>query len=182
MIGPRCGDLDRTRLAHETAPGAPGAVVHRRARRAGGSAPSDARRRSGVRWAARRDAGSECGVGGAGDGGHQRDGSRVPFELQGARHEGVEELLSEFSLARVARARRVQGSATVAAYARDNLLEKRRPVMQRWADTIGGYRRLGAPSAYAVSGEPWRQASKAQGRCSTGTSGRGLGRLAGPCP
>ena len=36
----------------------------------------------------------------------------------------------EFALAHV------EGSATVAANARDDLLEKRRPVMQRWADCI----------------------------------------------
>ena len=47
-----------------------------------------------------------------------------------ARHHDVDELLSEFALAHV------EGSATVAAYARDDLLEKRRPVMQRWADCI----------------------------------------------
>ena len=46
-----------------------------------------------------------------------------------ARQHDVDELLSEFALAHV------EGSATVAAYARDDLLEKRRPVMQRWADT-----------------------------------------------
>ena len=43
-----------------------------------------------------------------------------------ARHEGVDELLSEFALAHV------EGSRTVAAHARDDLLEKRRPVMQAW--------------------------------------------------
>ena len=47
-----------------------------------------------------------------------------------ARQHDVDELLSEFALAHV------EGSATVAAYARDDLLEKRRPVMQRWADCI----------------------------------------------
>ena len=47
-----------------------------------------------------------------------------------ARHHDVDELLSEFALAHV------EGSATVAAYARDDLLEKRRPVMQRWAGFI----------------------------------------------
>ena len=41
-------------------------------------------------------------------------------------------MLSEFALAHV------EGSATVAAYARDNLLEKRRPVMQAWADCVSG--------------------------------------------
>ena len=49
-----------------------------------------------------------------------------------ARQHDVDELLSEFALAHV------EGSATVAAYARDDLLEKRRPVMQRWADWIDG--------------------------------------------
>ena len=44
----------------------------------------------------------------------------------------VDELLSEFALAHV------EGSATVAAYARVDLLEKRRPVMQAWADCISG--------------------------------------------
>ena len=47
-----------------------------------------------------------------------------------ARHHDVDELLSEFALAHV------EGSATVVAYARDDLLEKCRPVMQRWADCI----------------------------------------------
>ena len=46
------------------------------------------------------------------------------------RDNDVPELLSEFSLSHV------EGSATVAAYARDDLLEKRRPVMQQWADAI----------------------------------------------
>ena len=49
-----------------------------------------------------------------------------------ARQHDVDELLSEFALAHV------EGSATVAAYARDDLLEKRRPVMQAWADCISG--------------------------------------------
>ena len=49
-----------------------------------------------------------------------------------ARHEGVDELLSEFALAHV------EGSKTVAAYARDDLLENRRPVMQAWSDLIAG--------------------------------------------
>ena len=47
-----------------------------------------------------------------------------------ARQHDMDELLSEFALAHV------EGSATVVAYARDDLLEKRRPVMQRWADCI----------------------------------------------
>ena len=49
-----------------------------------------------------------------------------------ARHERIDELLSEFALAHV------EGSKTVAAYARDDLLEARRPVMQAWCDfTVG---------------------------------------------
>ena len=44
----------------------------------------------------------------------------------------MDELLSEFALAHM------EGSATVAAYTRDDLLEKRRPVMQAWADCISG--------------------------------------------
>ncbi len=46
------------------------------------------------------------------------------------RHHDVDEMLSEYALAHV------EGSATVAAYAHDDLLEKRRPVMQRWADCM----------------------------------------------
>ena len=49
-----------------------------------------------------------------------------------AREHDVDELLSEFALAHV------EGSATVATYARDDLLEKRRAVMQRWGDSIDG--------------------------------------------
>ncbi|MDE0053210.1 MAG: hypothetical protein OXT64_03010 [Gammaproteobacteria bacterium] len=40
----------------------------------------------------------------------------------------------------------VEGSATVAAYARDDLLEKRRPVMQRWADRFMEQSRREAPA------------------------------------
>ena len=47
-----------------------------------------------------------------------------------ARQHEVDELLSEFALAHV------EGSAVVAAYARDDRLEKRRPVMQRGAECI----------------------------------------------
>ena len=47
-----------------------------------------------------------------------------------ARHERIDELLSEFALAHV------EGSKTVAAYARDDLLEPRRPVMQAWCDFV----------------------------------------------
>ena len=49
-----------------------------------------------------------------------------------ARQHDVDELLSEFALAHV------ESPATVAAYARDDLLEKRRPVMQAWTDRILG--------------------------------------------
>ena len=47
-----------------------------------------------------------------------------------ARHEPIDELLSEFALAHV------EGSKTVAAYARDELLEARRPVMEAWSDFV----------------------------------------------
>ena len=57
-------------------------------------------------------------------------GFRSSFKDWARQHDVDELLLSEFALAHV------EGSATVAAYARDDLLEKRRPVMQRWADCI----------------------------------------------
>ena len=65
---------------------------------------------------------------------YRRGHARVPGQASraGARQHDVDELLSEFALAHV------EGSATVAAYARDDLLEKRRPVMQAWADGISG--------------------------------------------
>ena len=47
-----------------------------------------------------------------------------------SRNHGVGHELSELCLAHV------EGSKTVQAYARDDLLEKRRPVMQRWADYL----------------------------------------------
>ncbi len=47
-----------------------------------------------------------------------------------ARNHGIDHELSELCLAHV------EGSKTVQAYARDDLLEKRRPVMQRWADYL----------------------------------------------
>ena len=53
-------------------------------------------------------------------------GFRSSFKDWARQHE-VDETLSEFALAPV------EGSATVAAYARDDLLERRRPVMQQWA-------------------------------------------------
>jgi len=49
-----------------------------------------------------------------------------------ARNHDVDETLSEFALAHV------EGSATVRAYARDDLLDRRRPVMQAWADYLDG--------------------------------------------
>ena len=56
-------------------------------------------------------------------------GRRFRSSFKGwARQHDVDELLSEFSLAHV------EGPATVAAYARDDLLEKRRPFVQAWAD------------------------------------------------
>ena len=60
-------------------------------------------------------------------------GIRASFK-DWARHEGVDELLSEFALAHV------EGSKTVAAYARDDLLKKRRPVMEAWSDLTGAPR------------------------------------------
>ena len=56
-------------------------------------------------------------------------GFRSSFKDWARGHE-VDELLSEFALAHV------EGSATVAAYARDDLLELRRPMMQHWADCM----------------------------------------------
>ena len=47
-----------------------------------------------------------------------------------SRNHGVGHELSELCLAHV------EGSKTVQAYAREDLLEKRRPVMQRWADYL----------------------------------------------
>ena len=46
------------------------------------------------------------------------------------RQDDTDELLSDFALAHV------EDSATAAAYTRDDLLEKRRPVVQRWADCV----------------------------------------------
>ena len=47
-----------------------------------------------------------------------------------AHERDIGETLSAFALAHV------EGSAAVAAYARDDRLGKPRPVMQRWADSI----------------------------------------------
>ena len=63
---------------------------------------------------------------GIGASGH---GSRSSFKDWAGQHDAAE-LLSAFALAHVDR------SAMVAAYARDDLLEKRRRVVQRWADCI----------------------------------------------
>ena len=59
-------------------------------------------------------------------------GFRSSFKDWARQHE-VAETLSEFALAHV------EGSATVMDYARDDLLEKRRPVMQLWADVLGRF-------------------------------------------
>ena len=56
-------------------------------------------------------------------------GFRSSFKDWARNHE-VEHELSELCLAHV------EGSKTVQAYARDDLLEKRRPVMQQWADYL----------------------------------------------
>ena len=61
------------------------------------------------------------------------------------RHEGVVELLLEFALAHVG------GSRTVAAHARDDLLEKRRPVMQASCEFVNRSRCRGAQSKPAGS-------------------------------
>ena len=58
-----------------------------------------------------------------------RYGFRSSFK-DWARQHDVNELLSEFALAHV------EGSKTVSAYARDDLLEKRRPVMEAWCDFV----------------------------------------------
>ena len=58
-------------------------------------------------------------------------GFRSSFKGWARKHD-VDELLSEFVLAYL------EVSATVAAYARDDPLEKRRPVMQAWSDCISG--------------------------------------------
>ena len=47
-----------------------------------------------------------------------------------ARNHGIDNEISELCLAHV------EGSKTVQAYARDDLLEQRRPVMQQWADFL----------------------------------------------
>ncbi|MCY3814234.1 MAG: hypothetical protein OXH15_20830 [Gammaproteobacteria bacterium] len=63
--------------------------------------------------------------------GRGRDAARLPFEFKDwARHAGVDEPLSEYALAHV------EGSRTVAAYARDDLLEKRRSAMQAWCESV----------------------------------------------
>ena len=86
-------------------------------------------------------------------------GFRSSFKGWAREHE-VDELLSEFALAHA------EGSATVAAYARDDLLERRRPVMQRWADAIAPCEgpRPGRPSR--VSGVRERRAAGRPDRAS----------------
>ncbi len=56
-------------------------------------------------------------------------GFRSSFKDWAPNH-GIDHELSELCLAHV------EGSKTVQAYARDDLLEKRRPVMQQWADYL----------------------------------------------
>ena len=58
-------------------------------------------------------------------------GFRSSFKDWTRQHD-VDELLWEFALAHV------EGSATVADHARDDVLENRRPVMQAWDDCISG--------------------------------------------
>ena len=89
-----------------------------------------ARRRRGNPYAARGHGGGACACGQEQDRERLRaqrslreavstDGVRSSFKGWARQHD-VDELLSEFALAHV------EGSATVAAYARDDLLEKRR--------------------------------------------------------
>ena len=58
----------------------------------------------------------------------QRSRTAISLNPQGTTESLLDEALSELALAHV------EGSATIAAYARDDLLEKRRPLMQAWAD------------------------------------------------
>ena len=62
-----------------------------------------------------------------------------------ARQHDVDEVLSEFALAHV------EGSATVAAYARDDMLDRRRPVMQAWADVVEWGREKGCQAGGAAA-------------------------------
>ena len=57
-------------------------------------------------------------------------GLRSGFRSWAAEHD-VDHGVAEFCLAHV------EGSSTVAAYQRSDLLERRRPIMERWAETIG---------------------------------------------
>ena len=124
--------MDRAGGAHEALPAAPRAAVHG----CGGGARRGARL-SGGDLAFRGPRGEKLGPTAVGNALKKADinatghGFRSSFK-DWARHEGVDELLSEFALAHV------EGSKTVAAYARDDLLEKRRPVMQGWCDHISG--------------------------------------------
>ncbi|MDE0004122.1 MAG: hypothetical protein OXQ29_15640 [Rhodospirillaceae bacterium] len=56
-------------------------------------------------------------------------GSRSGFK-DWTGYKGINELISEFALACV------EGSKTVVAYVRSDLVEKRRPVMQAWSDFV----------------------------------------------
>ena len=62
-----------------------------------------------------------------------------------ARNNGVEHEISELCLAHV------EGSKTVQAYARDDFLEKRRPVMQQWADYLDEGTQTGCSGGIAPS-------------------------------
>ena len=78
-----------------------------------------------------------------------------------ARQHDVDELLLEFTRAHV------EGSATVAAYSRDDLLEKRRLVMQRWAGCVAASRSRSAGSVvsgYAAAGTVFGVAHSAVAR------------------
>ena len=124
---PRGGGVGEACRVDEDGQGAPGAAVDAGAGRDPGSAHRRSRRAGVSRLAPGVDAGEQGHDSGAKEcrdraSGH---GFRSSFK-DWARQHDVDELLSEFALAHV------EGSATVAAYARDDLLEKRRPVMQRW--------------------------------------------------
>ena len=118
--------------AHEALPAAPGAVVHGRP-----AVLEEARGLSVDGFAFRGPRGEKLGTTmvasalRAADINATGHGFRSSFK-DWARHEGVDELLSEFALAHV------EGSKTVAAYARDDLLEKRCPVMQGLCDYVSG--------------------------------------------
>ena len=126
------GGVDGAGGAHEALPAAPGAVVHGHPGR-GGRGARAVRRRFRVPRGEKFSRTSVATALRAADINATGRGFRSSFK-DWARHEGVDELLSEFALAHV------EGSKTVAAYARDDLLEKRRPVMQAWSDYVGAPR------------------------------------------